>query len=58
MYIFTAQNALPYLTLGITPSVSRTYFPSVVDGSSEAIYIPRGFPFGGSNQTTVYVNKQ
>ena len=49
------QGGFPYLTLGVTPSVSRIYFPSVVDGSSEAIHIPRGFPLGRSNQTTVFV---
>ena len=32
-----------------------SYFPSVVDGSSEAIDIPRGLPFGQSSQMTVYV---
>ena len=36
--------------------MTRTYFPSVVDGSSEALRIPGGFPFGQSNQTTVYVS--
>ena len=49
------QRVLPYLRLGITPNVSITYFPSVVDGSSEAIHIPRGLPFGQSNQMSVYV---
>ena len=29
----------------------------MVDGSSEAIHIPRGFPFGQNNQTTVYVSQ-
>ena len=53
--LLTDQRAFPYLTLGITPGVIRTYFPSVVDGSSEAIFIPGGFPFGQSNQTTVFV---
>ena len=49
------QGGFPYLTLGVTPNVSRIYFPSVIDGSSEAIHIPRGFPFGRSNQTTIFV---
>ena len=53
--ILIDQKALPYLTLGTTPGVTPTYFPSVVDYSSDAIYIPRGFPIGRSNQTTVYV---
>ena len=43
--------------LGVTPGVSRTYFPSVADGSSQAIHIPGGFPFAQSNQTIVYVRK-
>ena len=50
------QGAFPYLTLGVTPNVPRTYFPSVADGSSEAIHILRGFPFGRSNHTTVFVS--
>ena len=54
--MFLDQGAFPYLTLGVTPNVSRTYFPSVVDGSSEAIHIPSRFPFGRSNQTTVFVS--
>ena len=43
--------------LGTTPGVSRTYFPSVADGLSQAVHIPGGFPFGQSNQTIVYVRQ-
>ena len=57
LIVIAGQRELPFLMLGATPGVSRTYFPSVADGSSQAIHIPGGFPFGQSNQTIVYVHK-
>ena len=47
---------LTFLELGNTTGVTRTYIESVLDGSSSVITIPGGFPFGNTNQTSVYVS--
>ena len=46
---------LSYLTLGVTPGVTRQYLPQVDDGASESIPIPGGFRFATSSMTNVYV---
>ena len=46
---------LSYLTLGITPGVTRQYLPQVDDGASSNIPIPGGFRFGTSGMTNIYV---
>ena len=46
---------LSYLTLGITPGVTRQFLPLVDDGASNSIPIPGGFRFGTSSMTNVYV---
>ena len=51
------QKDLPFFTLGSTSGVMKTFFPSLDDTSSDAIYIPGGFKFGENNHTTVYVRR-
>ena len=46
---------LSYLTLGVTPGVTRQYVPQVDDDASASIPIPGGFRFGTSTMTSVYV---
>ena len=55
MHFIPDQFYLPFFALGQTPGVARTFFPSVVNSFSDAIYIPGGFQFGQNNHTTVYV---
>lgn len=55
-YLILAPQYLPFLTLGSTSGVKRTFFPSLVDSLSDAIYIPGGFKFGQNNHTRVYVS--
>jgi hypothetical protein len=47
---------LPFLTLRVTPGVDTLTVPAADDGTSSAIPIPTGFPFGNSNQSTAYVS--
>ena len=47
---------LPYLTLGVTSGVTRSYLSSTADAISDELQIPEGFPFGSSRQTSVYVS--
>ena len=51
----TDGTYLPFLELGNTTGVERTYLPPSLDDSSATIPIPGGFPFGGSLQPLVYV---
>ena len=46
---------LSYLTLGVTPGVTRQNLPQVDDGASVSIPIQGGFRFGTSSMTNVYV---
>ena len=46
---------LSYLSLGVTSGVTTQYLPQVDDGASGSIPIQRGFRFGTSRMTNVYV---
>ena len=55
IYAATAAAPLQFLTLGVTPGVTRILLPFVDDGFSSAINITGGFRFGNTNETAVYV---
>ena len=45
-----SANVLEYFTL-----TSPTYLPRHDDGSSDAINVPGGFPFGSQNFSSIFV---
>ena len=56
MYIAAIEDdSLPFLDLGSTDGVTRTYLEHLDDGHSVAVGIPGGFLFGIVIQTKVYV---
>ena len=59
LFLFLSQStgqSFSYLTLGITPGVTRQYLSRVDDGASSSIPILGGFRFGTSSMTNVYVS--
>ena len=55
-YAVTAAAPLQFLTLGVTPGVTRVLLPPLDDGFSSAINITGGFRFGNTNETAVHVS--
>ena len=51
-----SSGYLPFVLLGTTDAVETVYLPKFDDGVSVQISIPTGFPFGNSNQSSVYVS--
>ena len=49
------QAYLPFIPLGITYGAEEIFLPESDEGTSDAIGIPVGFPFGESTQETFYV---
>ena len=49
----TGDNYLPFLNLGYTNGVTRSYLEH---SASVAINIPGGLTFGTDNQTLIYVS--
>lgn len=56
IYAATAAAPLQFLTLGVTPGVTRVLLSPADDGFSSAINITGGFRFGNTNETAVYVS--
>jgi len=53
-----ATAPLQFLALGATPGVTRIFLPKIDDGFSSAITITKGFLFGFTTETVVYVSIQ
>lgn len=52
----SGDDYLSFLDMDSTSEVTSIDLPSAVNGSSEAVNIPGGFPLGTTNQTSVYVS--
>ena len=55
MLLFT--GTLEFLDLGETTDVEHIFLENELDGTSDAIYIPVGFPFGNDAESVAYVSE-